>query len=110
MKISTKVYLALIFALAIGAPVPSMGAELVSWEKVLEAGKKEGVVNAASSSLSGKAAVAVAKVWDLVRSYSWQNSDHHRKDNGGAKVEELCYGFFGYPWHKHRFVKECRVS
>jgi ABC-type Fe3+ transport system substrate-binding protein len=63
MKISTKVYLALIFALAIGAPVPSMGAESVSWEKVLEAGKKEGVVNAASSSLSGKAAVAVAKVF-----------------------------------------------
>ena len=63
MKISTTVFLAITFALAIGAPLSSMGAESVDWQKILEAGKKEGVVNAASSSLSGKAAVAVAKIF-----------------------------------------------
>src|SRR5262245_45229972 len=63
MKTFTTVCLAIIFALAIDVPVSSMAAESVDWEKVLAVGKKEGVVNAASSSLSGKAAVAVANVF-----------------------------------------------
>ena len=58
MKTSTIVCLTVALALFIGTPVPSAIAEDANWQKVIEAAKKEGIVNAASSSLSGKAAVA----------------------------------------------------
>jgi ABC-type Fe3+ transport system substrate-binding protein len=58
MKKSTIVYLTAVLVFAVGAPVPYAIAQDANWQKVLAAGKKEGMVVAASSSLSGKAAVA----------------------------------------------------
>jgi ABC-type Fe3+ transport system substrate-binding protein len=57
MKRFAVVCLAVMFASAIGVPVRLAGAQDADWQKVLAAGKKEGVVNAASTALSGKAAV-----------------------------------------------------
>ena len=47
MKRSMVVCLAVIFAWAVGAPFAQ--AQDAEWQKVLAAGKKEGVVNAAST-------------------------------------------------------------
>jgi iron(III) transport system substrate-binding protein len=49
--------------LAVGMPMSAMSAEDAAWQKVVEAGKKEGVVNLASSGLSGKAGVEVSKAF-----------------------------------------------
>jgi ABC-type Fe3+ transport system substrate-binding protein len=58
MKISGMVCLAVVVAFAVGL-VQSAAAQDAEWQKVMAAAKKEGIVVAASSSLSGKAAVAV---------------------------------------------------
>ena len=59
MKIVSILCLNVLLALSIAAPVPPASAQQLDWAKVVEAGKKEGLVVAASSSLSGKAGVAV---------------------------------------------------
>jgi ABC-type Fe3+ transport system substrate-binding protein len=57
MKRSVVVCFVAILALAMGTPAPAVRAQDADWQKVLAAGKKEGVVNAASTALSGKAGV-----------------------------------------------------
>jgi iron(III) transport system substrate-binding protein len=63
MKISASVCLTLVILSAIEASASSTAAQEADWQKILAAGKKEGVVNSASSSLSGKSAVAVTQVF-----------------------------------------------
>ena len=63
MKILPLVCLSVLLALTIVAPVPPANAQEKDWAKVLEAGKKEGVVVAASSSLGGKAGVVVTNAF-----------------------------------------------
>src|SRR5262245_1163275 len=59
MKIFAVVCLYILLALTIAAPVSPASAQGIDWQKAIETGKKEGVVVAASSSLGGKAGVAV---------------------------------------------------
>ena len=63
MTISPIVCLTLVILSAMGASVSSTSAQEVDWQRILAAGKKEGVVNSVSSSLSGKSAVAVMQVF-----------------------------------------------
>lgn len=63
IRIFTTVCLAFVIMTFIGMPALPASAQDAEWQKVIEAGKKEGVVHAASSTLSGKAAVAAAKAF-----------------------------------------------
>ncbi|MBI2987335.1 MAG: extracellular solute-binding protein [Deltaproteobacteria bacterium] len=63
MKVFVIVCLTAIVALAIGAPAPAISAEEAAWQKVVEAAKREGVVNLSTSTFSGKAGVEVSKAF-----------------------------------------------
>jgi ABC-type Fe3+ transport system substrate-binding protein len=62
MRISKIICAAVVLAFAM-VLVQSASAQDGDWQKVVAAGKKEGIVVAASSSLSGKAAVSVMNVF-----------------------------------------------
>ncbi len=62
MKIFTIVCLTVILALAIGAPAPAISPEEAVWQKVVEAARREGVLNY-SSHISGKEGLAISKLF-----------------------------------------------
>ncbi len=63
MKISVMVCLTAILVLAIGASAPAISPEEAAWQKVVEAAKRERVVNVYTSILSGKAGVEASKAF-----------------------------------------------
>ncbi|MBI2987328.1 MAG: hypothetical protein HYY45_11230, partial [Deltaproteobacteria bacterium] len=63
MKVFVIVCLTAILALAIGAPAPAISAGEAAWQKVVEAAKREGVVNLSTSYFRGKAGVEVSKAF-----------------------------------------------
>ncbi len=63
MKVFAIVCLTAIFVLAIGAAAPAISPEEAAWQKVVEAAKREGVVNFSASTFVGKTGVEISKAF-----------------------------------------------